>query len=73
MTTRPPCAACLGSHMCWVCDGRGHKGDRLETSCRSCKGTRVCAYCLTVDLDGHGPRAADPSERATPERARGKR
>ena len=73
MTPSPPCAACLGSHVCWVCDGRGHEADRLETSCRSCRGTRVCAYCLTVDLGGHAPRPADPSERRTPARDPGER
>jgi hypothetical protein len=68
VTSRPPCAACLGSHVCWVCDGRGHEGDQQETSCRSCKGTRVCAYCLSVSLEGHAPRRPAPSEDAAPAR-----
>ena len=46
MTRQPPCAGCLGSLECWVCEGTGaaETGFGL-VACTSCAGTRACQYC----------------------------
>ena len=46
MTGEAPCAGCLGSRECWVCEGTGAADTRVGVVvCASCQGSRACQYC----------------------------